>query len=173
MATGELSGHINGLIIMSSAALALAQYVHSTEKQRFNDAQEEVRRNSPVVNLPNANDPRLEEVRRRYDILSEQKIPTLGLQIIYLFGILCASGVIKGADSISVLFFDNQWSNVLLFFIGSLSLILSLLVIAAGWNLARLHSVVSNFERDAQNFAMQLRMARGFQGTGSHPLRQG
>lgn len=111
MFSGDLSGPVNGLIILSSVSLGITQFFYTDIKSRYLEAlsrtaEARTRSEKLLAKYPQVNN---EGFRKRYDNIKSTKIRTVRHEMSCLFFVLFACGVLKIFDT-GDLYFHNDYT---------------------------------------------------------------
>ncbi len=155
MSLGELSGPLNGLIILTSASLAITQYVHAGMANTFKDARERLKQGwAATPDLLKAGDGPVEEHRQLYDALANKECRNVGWPLHLAFVNLCALSLVKVAE-ITVLLVSPQ-----LWFVAAIptwlcAVALAVLIIIVGIKLLRIGQEASGYVDDVARHVKQ------------------
>ena len=104
-ALSSLSGSVNGLVILSSASIAISQYMMSSIKSRYDEPSRDLDNMQPmlleVLDYWTKNDPKLQEViANEYDNLTREPAPSIGKPLSALVGVWCGISVLMSICNI-------------------------------------------------------------------------
>lgn len=148
----DLSGPTNGLIILSSVSLAIIQFFYSDLKARHAEAKSRAKEFSePYPHLDN------EALRKRYDNIRTAQINNVRNEMMCLFAILIACGLIKSFDLLDL--WKNgsyDWHSYVVFALMVLTFFFSILLAWTAIALAKIGAHVTLLENQAVNWCEQM-----------------